>query len=317
MKGRCQELHDYPRIVGSGEVAGLGELIAGLLFSLPSFGLLVPLIWVLYIGLSISAAPLLAVATVLLLSLLLPLFELSGRPNRWWLPALCFGLAVLFTGVGLSTAAASARRPAPSSLLYAMDRDAGRATWATTQEESDEWLARFVGADAEWRDLGSFVPGARRRYRFAGAPLLQAQPLEVRVLEDNLGAGERSLRLAVRSPAGAEMVQVQPASPGAIALRAVNGKQMPPAPAAPSGQRNGPDPTAPEWVLQHWGEPVEAITLELDSRSPGEPIELVFVEYLMHLPRLPGGPDIDRPPELAPNVRTLTDVTLIRQVMAF
>ena len=187
-----------------------------------------------------------------------------------------------------------------------MDRDLGSAVWATVQdEEEDGWIERFVGLDALDDELDSFLPGAGVRFRIGEAVAVEPEPPEIEVLEDMTGEGVRSVRLAIRSLIGAEQVQVHPAAPGSVVLLAVNGKWIPPAAAAG------------DWLLQHWGQPADAITLLLESTTPDEPIELVLVEHVLRLPRLPRGPDVTRPPELAPNVRTLTDRALYRQVVIF
>jgi hypothetical protein len=72
-----------------------------------------------------------------------------------------------------------------------------------------------------------------------------------------------------------------------------------------------------KWQLEHWGMPVEGVVLELQCDVLDEPIELLLLETIHELPRLSGGPDVTRPPHLAPNVRSLTDQMIYRQAIVF
>jgi hypothetical protein len=281
---------------------------------------------------------LLAVLIVLLLILLLPHFEIAGRPDRRWLPATASLLALLFAIAGVIDARPSPARPVPVDLVYALDRDTGAAVWATMTPSADgdsaadswvrDWLGRFfpageqaagsamaggqAGGDPEAGsqvigNLAPFLSGSQRPYRLAPAPVIDDTPAVATIVEEATDAGVRRLRIEVRTAGPVELVTIEPSPPpgATLALRAVNGV----APAGPGMPRN--------WLLHHFGRPPDGVlTLDLQIDDPAAPIELVLVETAMHLPEIPGL-DTRRPAELVAHGARLTDDLLFRQLLRF
>lgn len=286
-----------------------------LLLGAPALVFLTDMSWMLFVALSISAVHMIAFAAVEYLSLLFPLLELTGRPNRWWLPLVALLAAVLFLVTGVITTGTDDGRPAPSTLLYVVNRDLGSAVWASTQPTNDGWVERFVGSEMEWQGLDHMIPGAQRRYRVAEAVVLEAElaGAEVAVLEDTSAGGVRNVRVAIRSRIGAELLELEPVSPDSIELLSVNGAPL--SSAYLYSEEEGP--MYGEWRLQHWGVPVDGVVLELRTSAADEPIELVLLETVHRLPQLPGGPGISRPPHLTAHGNSLTDRAIYRQALVF
>jgi len=273
------------------------------ILAVPTVLLLFPLVWALYIGLSISAAPLIAASAALLILLLLPLVEIAGRPNRVWLPAATLGLALAFAVAGVIDARPGPTRPRPTDLVYALDRDAGTAFWATTTPPGDRWIERFVGDDAAQQDLNSFRLPVRYPYRLAPVPLVDAPPAATRWVADTIDEGVRRLRLEIESAVAPELVELFPATGGRLRLTAVNGMPVD----APAGSIDG------AWQMHHYGRPPGGVlTVDLETGELDGRIDLVLVELLMRLPPVPGF-DTERPPGWTANVRRPTDMTLFRQ----
>ena len=288
------------------ELPGGGELAVLAVLSAPVVLIMFPLVWTLYIGLSISAAPLIGAGVVLLLLLLLPLFELATRPGRVWLPAAALGLAIGFIAVGVIGARASVVRPLPTDLVYALDRERATAVWATMQQEDDGWIERFVPAGAVTGDLAPFLSGNPRPYRLAPAPHVAAPAATVRVAAGSVEAGARLVRLEIVSAIAPELLSVSTDAARPAALLAVNGE-----PVAPRIDATG----GPGWLLQHFGQPpAGTLTLELLMTADGGPLELVLVEFLMRLPPVPGV-DTERPPGWVAHGGRLTDASVFRQVI--
>jgi hypothetical protein len=274
--------------------------------SAPVVLILFPLLWTLHVGLSISAAPITAGCVVLMLLLLLPLFELAGAPNRGWLPATAFGLAVAFALIGMLDARPGPARPVPSDLVYVVDRDDDSAAWATMQSGGDGWIERFVGADARSGDLADFLAGNPRAYRLAPAPLVPADSPRVEIVENVVQAGTRRVRIEIESALGPELINVSRAGGVPVRLTAVNGVPVPPRLDAGAGR---------QWLLQHFGRPPGGVlTLELIADSAEAGIELAMVEFLMRLPPV-AGVDTERPPGWTAHARRLTDASLFRQTI--
>ncbi len=294
---------------------GWSDALFLLICAVPALVFVSQLAWMLAIAMSILLAPLVAMIVVEYVSLAFPLLELTGRPNRWWLPVTALLVSAAFVVIGIVTVGPDADRPAPSTLAYVMDRDLGSAYWVTTQADNDGWVEQFVGTEIEWRQLDHLIPGAQRQYRISEAPVDDGKLVgaRVEVLDDLVVDGFRCVRVAIRSTVGVEKLQIEPVFPATVSLRSVNGKRI----AAARNFGESDDLPVGEWRLEHWGTPVDGVVLELQSGSPDEPIELLLLETIHKLPQLPGAPDLERPAHLAPNVLSLTDQMIYRQAVVF
>ncbi len=294
---------------------GRSDALILLVCTVPALVFVAQLAWMLAIAMSILLAPLVAIVVVVYVSLAFPLLELTGRPNRWWLPVTALLASAAFVLIGIVTVGPDADRPAPSTLAYVVDRDLGSAYWVTTQAGNDGWVEQFVGVEVSWEKLDHLIPGAQRQYRIAEAPVDESKlaGARVEVLDDLVVDGVRNVRVAIRSTIGAEKLQIEPLFPATVSLRSVNGKPV----AAARNFGGSDDLPVGEWQLEHWGTPVDGVVLELQSGSADEPIELILLETIHELPQLPGAPNVRRPPHLAPNVRSLTDQMTYRQAVVF
>lgn len=269
----------------------------------PVVWMLVPLVWVIYIGLNISVAPMIAVAVAVMLVLLIPLFELATQANRWWLVSVAFGFAVAFAVVGMIDARPGPGRPIPNDLLYVLDRDSGEAAWATLGTESGAWLSEFVGDEATTGDLGSFLAGDSRSYRVSAAPPVDSPRAESTIVSDVTNGRVRSVRLAVSSVIGPEQMNISPAPGSPVLLVAVNGVLV--------------EQDADDWLLQHFGRPPNGtLVLDLATEDLSTSLELILVEFLMRLPPVPGV-NVERPVGVVAHGQRLTDASLFRQVVSF
>ena len=287
----------------------LGVLV---LLSVPAFVLQVPLVWTLFIGLNITVAPLLAVFSVLLLALVLPLFEVAGYTDgwhRWGFTVHLLVWAFILTVLGVFAGRPGAARPIPNDLIYAMDRDARTAVWATRMDAPDPWIEDLTGTVPTPGDLTSFLPFSGGGYLTAEARLHDSPAAVARVVFDSTDGRVRSLRVEIRSSIVHELTNLHPAVSTSAVLRAVNGVPVD----LPS---QGAGTASPAWLLQHWGEsPDGVLALDLQTEDLGGPIELVLVEFAMQFPELVLGPFPRRESLYVAHGNRLTDVSLYRQVL--
>ena len=105
------------------------------------------------LGLKTAAVPgffvaLLAVALLPALEFLFPdpdqRAHRSGRPASAAVPAAALVVAVVCAGIGLSVDRFDAAHPVPSQLAYALDRDTGKAWWASTEAAPGAYTGRYV-----------------------------------------------------------------------------------------------------------------------------------------------------------------------------
>ena len=281
-----------------GLVRWLGVVIA----AIPVLVVLTPLTEGVWAAMGLELAAVLAVLMGLAFAMLVPALDAVREPNSWWAPLAGFLTAGAFLAVGLSTAAPSAERPAPSTLVYALDHETGSAYWGTdpSRDESDPgtaWAAAKVGpfgAVSAPDSLAGFTPRPMQYAVARAEPADLARPT-VSIVSDP----ERSdmIRVAVASAIGAEMMLIDFDDDGARP-NAVNETALP-----ADGQLSR---------LEHWGARPGGVLLDFARGPADDLLRFTVVEHHLRPGELVGADRFSRPPELAPNTRTLSDRAMIR-----
>ncbi len=254
-----------------------------------------------------------ALATVAFL-LMLPLLDALREPNRWWAPLVGMIAAGVCLWVGTNTAVPSAERPAPSTLVYLMDRESGEANWGTdpTRRPPDPgaaWAASSVGAPSAVLESPRRYAQARIPYALSPAELLDAPPPAVSLPPDS-ARPRGAARVSVASAIGAELLLIDVGDTGPR-LVALNGKPV------PGGVRT--------LRVAHWGAPEGAVLLDFDlgggargvlgaggATAAGGAFALSVVEHHLRPAELFERDFFSRPQHLAPNIRMLSDRAMIR-----
>ena len=297
--------------VGRNGRAGLLRWIGAVVAALPVVVVLTPLTEAVWLAMGLDWPRSWPPLAGLLLLQIVPLLDTLREPNGWWAPVAGLVLAGVFLAVGMSTARPSADRPAPSTLVYLMDRETGSAWWGTDpdRDASDPgvaWASAAVGPfDAEApeealeavRTFNSVVV----RYALAAAEPAEIPPPDVAVVTDTAGAGGR-LRISVTSRIGAEMMLFRPGDAGAR-LAAINGKTV------PGGEGS--------WRMEHWGEPEGGVLLDFEPVADGDGVlRFAVIEHHLRPGELVGNTIFARPDDLAPNIRKLSDRAMIRTLVS-
>ena len=287
---------------------GLLRWIGVVLAAVPVVAVLMPLTEAVWLAMGMALGWAVAVLVGLVFLQVVPLLDTLREPNGWWAPVAGLVLAGIFLAVGMSTARPSPDRPAPSTLVYLMDRETGSAYWGTdpTRDDSDPgvaWAAAAVGPF----DAGGSAEEALRvfntggvRYALAATEPVELPPPSVAVVTDTAVAGE-TLRISVTSRIGAEMMLFR-SGDGGSRLAALNGKAV----AARAGS----------WPMEHWGEPEGGVLLDFDRASAGDVLHFTVVEHHLRPGELLGNTVFARPADLAPNIRTLSDRAMIRTTVS-
>ncbi len=283
---------------------GLVRWIAVAVAAVPVIVVLTPLTEGVWLAMGLASSAWLALLPGLGFLMLLPALDAAREPNGWWAPVAGLLAAGTFLAVGMSTATPSPERPAPSTLVYMLDHETGTAYWGTdrNRDASDPgvaWAAAAAGPFAA-PDADPPAPFAseRLRYTFAPADPVAVPPPNVTVADDPNLPGD-VLRVSVTSAIGAERMAFMIPEEGPR-LAAVNGLLLP----AGSEFRDR---------LVHWGAPPEGGLILDFIRPPGDPrLSFTLVEHHLRPGELVGEHYFARPPELAPNIRTLSDRAIIR-----
>ncbi|MDE2804988.1 MAG: M20/M25/M40 family metallo-hydrolase [Gemmatimonadota bacterium] len=287
---------------GDGRMGILRWLVA-LLATLPAVAVLVPLTESVWLAMGLVLAPAIVMLAWLVIILVLPALEVVREPNGWWAPVAGLVLAGACLALGMSTATPSAARPAPSTLVYALDRESGSAYWGTDpmRDASDPGIAWAAAAVGTFGDvLQSDLTPQGIPYAFAAADPVDLPAPLVAVVSDTTVA-DGVVRVSVSSQVGAEMLLLRLPAQGSP-LVAVNGKPV----------RGGDRPER----ITYWGTPEGSILLDFDRDSAADGLDLVVVEHHLRPGELVGQRYFMRPAELAPNIRMLSDRAMIRTVLA-
>jgi hypothetical protein len=286
------------------------ELGLAMLGATPGVLLLAPMLYLLFVALTVGLASASVVLLVLLLGLLLPLVQFLTRRKWWPLPYVAASLAAIFIGLGVAASGFGPGQPKQSDLFYGLDADTGQAVWASTDARPDAWSSQYLSRAPQRGTLDALFPGLPRPFLKQTAPAAELAAPAVEVLGDETKDGARHLRLRVASPRGAALLSVY-ADPSATFERvSVGGREVKsptPAPAAaPVNAAARKDP----WVLRYYDVPAEGVELVLDLKS-GEPLNLRVVDQSYGLPQGLAPEAGPRPAGMMPATTPVTDATLV------
>lgn len=310
-----------------------GRWLLVLLAALPVLLIATSVIEGIWLAMSLRLAPAIGLLIGIAVILLLPAIRILGEARWWWAPGAGALACAVFLAAGIRTAEPAPDRPAPSTLLYALDRGTGSALWGTDNRRSEmepapegsasssrvytlhrgiwsvqgemdawrdkadpgtTWAMERVGAFGQETILRGFVTFAFLG-RTAEAPVVEA-PLPGVSLVDDAAIPEGRLKLTVHSGIDAEMMTIFMPDDGSRLL-AVNGRELP-----DGGWR----------FVEHWGVPEDGLVLELAVADSGEALRFDVVEHLLRPEEILGHEVFVRPPELAPNIRMYSDRAMIK-----
>jgi hypothetical protein len=295
------------------------RLVVLLLCAIPGIILFAPIIYMLFITLTMRLAAAPVVGTVLLLSLLIPHLTLMTTTNRWLLPgAAALGSLGLLL-VGSFTTGVDVRNPRPNNVMYGLNADTSQALWASTDLQTDEWTSQFLTAGVQRGTLGDFFPWSPRTFLQTQAPAVALAAPQVALLDDRTSAGTRTLRVRITSPRQAPFVGIYLDPHNEVLGATVNGKPIAgPPPAAPGTA--GTSPPGGQWGMLYWALPPEGIELALQVGA-GQPVRVRVVDRSDGLPEIPGASFKPRPDYMVPapslGVVRFSNSTMVSKTFAF
>ena len=278
------------------------QLVPIYICGIPAVVLSASLVYLLALGLPLSMFRIALAFVVLLLALLLPLVRLMFRPRSWLLPGLFALVSVGFLIAGSLTAGFNKNDPKPVNLFYVLNADNGKAIWASSDRNLDEWAAQFVSAGASRSAISEFMPTSSSMMFMPGGgqgfwnSQTTAAPLDApraEILIDQTENGTRTLRLRVTSARRAPVLSVFVESDAQILQVEVNGlvrrlMMDAPSPTNQSAQpgllprrefRVGPS----RWAMSYNSPPPEGFEVSFEIKSP-PPIRIRVVDQSFELP---------------------------------
>jgi hypothetical protein len=248
----------------------LVNLVVLSLCALPGIILMAPVIYQIFVGLTLNWSFLVIALVVLLFGLLWPQLRLIATPFKWVLPGASAAVAIMLLVAGAVINGAPTERTS-NRIVYALNADTGQAIFAADTSQGDQRTAQFFNGATEKGTLADFTYARKSRdYTLNPAPVAQLTAPEMSVVEDKSVDGVRTIKMKLSSPRQAGLVAVYVDSNAQVLNASVNNTAI-------TQQPNG------SWGLQIDGFPKEGVELLMQVRTL-EPLRLRLVDQSFGLP---------------------------------
>ncbi len=273
--------------------------------AIPALLIVVPMIYLIFVGLTLGMAGAVTVLVVLLTGLLIPHLSFIPASVKWALPAVLAAVSVALLIAGSLTSGSDRNHALQNTVFYGFDADASKAVWATADGTTDSWTQQFFNG-ANSAPLSEYFPFNSWSFLQAQAPVTQLDAPQVEVVNDETNNNQRTLLLRVKSPRQAQIVTLAVDADAQVTSSSVNGKEI-------KGRYGNGIP----WALRYYGLPQEGIEVTLVSSKPGTPINFRVVDQSYGLP---SGGQISvqpRPENMMPAMLPFTDSTFVTKSYKF
>jgi hypothetical protein len=290
-----------------------GQLLATLaLCGIPAIVLLTPIIYLLFVSLSLRLSGAVMVMVVLLLGLLIPQLHLVTIRNKWLLPSMATLGSIGVMIAASFTAGFDYQHRKPNSVFYSLNADTSTAIWASADAAPDAWTGQFFSEDAEQATLPEFFPLSPREFLRSRAPLAPFAAPSLALLADSTHDNVRTLEMHVTSPRQAPMISLYVSAGTEVLGTMINGKRI----QNQDTERYGTSEA--HWGLRFWGLPPEGLSVTLQVPA-SQPFELRLVDQSFGLPEIPGVSPRPRPDHMMPTPFGfgLSDAILVSKSFAF
>ena len=242
------------------------------LCALPVLILMTPIVYQIFLGMTLNWLPMIMAVVVLLFGLLLPQLKLIASPFKWALPGVVTVAAILLLVIGGVTNAGGVDKPS-DIVYYGLNADTGKAVWASDLANRDQRSAQFFAGSQQKGNIQDFAFAKKsKEYTLNAAPVAQLAAPTMTVLDDKSQNGVRKLRLRLTSPRQAGMLAFYLDSNAEVVNASING--------VPTGDDNG---ARSPWGVQINGFPQQGVELQLELKTT-DPVKFRLVDQSYGLP---------------------------------
>ena len=275
-------------------------------YALPAIVLFGPLIYWLFVALTVSNASTVVIPVALLLGLLTPHLDVIAPKKRWSVPIAAVVLSSIFIVAGLATAGFNRRHPRMNQIFYGLNADNGKAVWGSIDARPDEWTTQFLSENPKRERMPDLFPLTGLSFLQSDAVAAPLEAPKAQLLEDRREGDVRVLRLQIFSPRKAPVMSAYLDASADVVSASLNGKVI----EDQNVQANK------AWGLQYHGLPEEGAELTLRVRST-QPIKLRIDDRTYELPVIPNTSYRARPENLMPVPSQYSDTTLVSKSYTF
>ena len=280
------------------------ELIAAITV-FPGIILWAPMLYNLFVSLTLNSAWLVTIFAVLLFGLALAPIVNALAFWKWRVPSLLLLAAIVLVVIGISSSHFDKSRPKTNNLFYAQNADTGQAVFASSDEKTDEWTGQFLSNGMKRAAMTEFFPGTTRTYWQSPVTAAPFAGPEAVLTSDQIDNGVRTLSLKVTSPRHAPVISIY-ANPDTVIDAAVDGKRAISSSSSP----------VKNWGMQFYALPPEGIELMLKTRSD-QPFKLLLVDRSYGLSEITSVATRPRPDHTIATPYAISDVTLVAKSFTF
>ena len=260
---------------------------------------------------------------VLIFGLFIPYIDFLTSGRRWIVPGVLGVLAIAMIIKGNAASNFDAAQPHPDSIFYFFDTDRGRARWVSLDSRPDRftsqffqhhvrggWLPKLAGLatrDTPDSNLASisrdFAYLNRGRTIEGDAPIINAAPPELKVLDDSTILGARTVKMHIASARRSSIVWMSVPVGVSVLGASIDG-------------RSPGDRVTDGWSGWYWRARASGFDLTLKLATPA-PFVVTVIDQTDGLPETPGFAIKPRPAETMPTPFLFFDsTTLVRKTFA-
>ncbi|HEX7331339.1 MAG TPA: M28 family peptidase [Pyrinomonadaceae bacterium] len=277
--------------------------LLALFAGVPVIILWAPLIYNLFVALTLSGIWMVVVFVVLPLGLLLPLLA-HVSAKRWLLPSSLAFASVVLLLAGVFISGFDQHHPKTNNLIYALNANRGKAIFASSDQAADDWTRPFLATGTERGTMDEFFPRNDRVFMKSPAAAVALPGPDATLTSDSRQNGMRTVTLHLVSQRTAPVLSVYTEGDTEIVDASINGKQV-----MPVG--NGSVPMR-DWAIQFHGLPEKGIDLVLKTKGD-KPYKVLLVDRSYGLGDTVG----PRAPYMISSPHSPSDVTLISKSFSF
>ena len=285
-----------------GESLSQKQVAALWLSSVPALILFTPLVYLVFVAMTLALSAATIIILGLLLALLVPHLNLMTASRKWLLPVGSWVVFAVFVIVGSLTSNFDAQHPKPNSIFYVMNADSQKAIWVSVDGRPDEWTEQFLSKNVRNDSIAEYLDTPYPNFLQNEAPRLPLTGPDIQVVEDRVADGVRYLKLRITSPRRAPILLVTVRAGGQTIAATINGK--------PSGRLQD------QWAFDYSGLPPEGIELGMQVMST-QPIKIRAADQTYGLPEIQGMTFTPRPDSMMPVNFRNSDCTLVTKSFLF
>ena len=180
-----------------------------------------------FVAFGAPASPAIAVVVSVAMGLMMPALYFVLAAGRGIAPLAALAAFVVLGFAARMTTPFDRENPRPDTLLFAVDHDAEKSYWVTTDAALDAWTeTRLAGAvRSAMPSLFPMRPDAQLLHREV-TPWTADPAAEVAITRDERGATSRSVTVHVAPPEGTELAAVYLGADARVARASVKGKDI-------------------------------------------------------------------------------------------